>query len=104
MNGLQGLFEPKLPPRLHCLVHQHHLHEDPDRVGGTPRKDTNKQGRIVHRSGLRKEKKQTIYLKNSHFLIQKISYFISISLIWIFLWVFNEIVENQDLKRNKDEF
>ena len=36
------------------------------------------------------------------FLIKKILYFRSISVKCIFLQIFNEIVENQDLYRNKD--
>ena len=36
-------------------------------------------------------------MKNSYFLIQKILYFISISVIFKFLWISKDIVENQDL-------
>ena len=42
--------------------------------------------------------------KNSYFFIQNILYFISKSVKCILWQILNEIVENQDLYRNKDDF
>ena len=42
--------------------------------------------------------------KKWNILIQKILHFISISVKYILWQIFNEIVDNQDLYRNKDDF
>ena len=42
--------------------------------------------------------------KNSYFFIQNILYFVSKSVKCILWQILNEIVENQDLYRNKEDF
>ena len=42
--------------------------------------------------------------KNSYFFIQNILYFVSKSVKCILWQIFNEIIDNQDLYRNKDDF
>ena len=42
--------------------------------------------------------------KKSSFLIQNILYFVSKSVKYILWQTFNEIIDNQDLYRNKDDF
>ena len=42
-------------------------------------------------------------LKKILIILFKILYFISISVIFIFWWIFKDIVENQDLYRKKDD-
>ena len=48
----------------------------------------------------KKNKKKKYFL----FKILMTLYFISISVICIFWWIFKEILENQDLYRNKGDF
>ena len=43
-------------------------------------------------------------MKKLKILFQNILYFISISVIFIFWWIFKEIVENKDLYSKKDDF
>ena len=42
--------------------------------------------------------------KHSYFLIQNILYFVTKSVKCILWQIFNEIVDNQDLYRNKDDY
>ena len=42
--------------------------------------------------------------KNSYFFIKNILYFVSKSVKCILWQIFNEIVDDQDLYRNKDDF
>ena len=42
--------------------------------------------------------------KNSYLFIQNILYFVSKSVKCILWQIFNEIIDNQDLYRNKDDF
>ena len=42
--------------------------------------------------------------KNSYFFIQNILYFVSKSVKFILWQIFNEIVDNEDLFRNKEDF
>ena len=55
---------------------------------------------MVRKSTLKNFYKTT----NSYFFIQNILYFVSKSLKCILWQIFKEIVDNQDLDRNKDDF
>ena len=55
--------------------------------------------RRVHGIGLK-----NLRYKKLLFFNLKDLYFISISVIFIFWWMFKDIVENQDLHRKKDDF